>query len=123
VSLISVLNSVQTYVSISPTRQVYGAAPPSQITPLGARTFGTWTLISAIVRIRTAYAIDNPEAYALAFATFAVAGLHFYSEWLYFGTVRTPWAKGGKGKGSWGPLLVATGTSLWMANVWGGYVR
>ncbi|KAI9756656.1 MAG: hypothetical protein M4579_003745 [Chaenotheca gracillima] len=122
VSLISALNSVQAYVSLGPTRQVYGGPRSTgQITSLGARTFGTWTFLSAVIRFRAAYAIDQPEVYLLAFTTFAIAGAHFGSEWLAFRTVQTPWKRGGKG--SVGPLCVASITGVWMWLCWGDYVR
>ena len=88
----------------------------SPVTPLSARTFGTWTAISSIVRLYAAYNIQAPVVYQLCFWTFVVAGFHFYSEWLVFGTARF-------GRGLAGPLAVATGSGVWMIAQWGGYVR
>jgi hypothetical protein len=126
VSLVSVLNSVQAYISLAPTRKVYPGPSPttastpaaalSPVTPLSARTFGTWTLISSIVRLYAAYHISNPQVYELAFWTYGVAWLHFGSEWFVFGSTRF-------GPGLAGPVVVASGSLVWMWSQWGYYVQ
>lgn len=128
VSFVSLANTVQCYTTTHFTKQVYLGPKPSPSnplrtptdslspsTPLSSRTFGTWTLITAIIRFYAAYHISNPQIYELAFATYLVAGFHFYSEWLWFGTAR--W-----GKGIVGPAVVSTCTVAWMWSVWGSYV-
>lgn len=92
------------------------SATTSPVTPLSARTFGTWTTITALVRLYAAYHIDNGPVYELALWSFVVAGGHFYTEWLVYGTAR--W-----GRGLLGPLCVATGTGAWMVLQWGSYVK
>ena len=72
--------------------------------------------MAALVRLYAAYHITNPQLYQLAFATYLVAALHFYSEWLVFGTAR--W-----GKGILGPAVVSVVSLGWMWSVWGDYVR
>ena len=126
VSLVSVLNSIQAYVSLAPTQKVYtGPSPtkattPSQalspVTPLSARTFGTWTLLSSVIRLYAAYHISNPQVYELAFWSYAIAWAHFGSEWLGFGSTRL-------GAGLAGPLVVSNASLVWMWSQWGFYVK
>jgi hypothetical protein len=79
----------------------------SPVTPLSARTFGTWTLLSAIIRSYAAYNIDNKQVFEIAFCSYLIAFLHFFSEWLVFGSTRF-------GKGLAGPAIVSTLTMTWM---------
>ena len=67
------------------------------------------------MRLYAAYNIDNPAFYQLAYWTYLVAFGHFMSEWFIFGTCR--W-----GKPLAGPVVVSTGTLVWMWWVWGDYV-
>ena len=91
-------------------------ADSSPVTPLSARTFGTWTAITAIVRLYAAYNINSKPMYELAFWTYVVAFTHFMSEWLVFGSTR--W-----GKGLAGPAIVATTSLIWMYTQWDYYVK
>lgn len=129
VSILSVGNSIQAYLTLSYTSQVYlgpanaskpatayNPAPNSPATPLQSRTFGTWTLIQSLIRLYAAYNIENGKIYQMAFLTYAVAWCHFVSEWQVFGTAR--W-----GRGLAGPLVVSTGSLLWMWMQWGFYVQ
>lgn len=117
--MVSIANSMQAYISLKGTQEVYAgpAASPnskpgkessSPVTPLSARTFGTWTAISSIVRLYAAYHINDPTIYEICMWTFGIAFAHFMSEWLVFGTAR--WSRGLAG-----PVFVATGTLTWMA--------
>ncbi|KAI9747755.1 MAG: ergosterol biosynthesis protein [Lichina confinis] len=106
VSIVSALNSVQAYSTLSYTKRVYSAAP-EQVTGLSGRTFGTWTFLSSVIRLYAAYDISNPTLYQLAFATYAVAFVHFVGEWRLFKTAA--W-----GSGLAAPIFVATGTLTWM---------
>jgi len=125
VSIIAVGNSIQAYSTLTFTSQVYAgsssdipktpSSSTSPATPLSSRTFGTWTLIQSIVRLYAAYNIDNPQIYQMAILTYAVAWLHFMSEWWVFGTAR--W-----GRGLAGPVFVATGSLVWMSAQWGYYI-
>lgn len=105
--VVSVFNSVQTYL-LGPTltRRVY-EAQPAETTGLLARTFGTWTVISAIIRFYGAYHVSNQQVYELTLALYLVALAHFGSEWFYYGTAK--W-----GKGIAGPAIVATTSVVWM---------
>jgi len=126
VSLVSVGNSIQAYSTLHFTQQVYLGSSSSKaasksssgspVTPLSARTFGTWTFLSSIIRLWAAYNIDNPQVYQLALWTYSIALFHFASEWLVFGTAR--W-----GKGLAGPVFVSTGSLLWMVSQWSFYVQ
>ncbi|KAI1326105.1 transmembrane domain-containing protein [Xylariaceae sp. FL0255] len=55
-----------------------------QITPLAARLFGTYTLISAIVRIYASYNLHLAPVYNIALWTYVVALFHFGSEWAVY---------------------------------------
>ncbi|KAJ9629709.1 ergosterol biosynthesis protein [Taxawa tesnikishii (nom. ined.)] len=137
ISVVSMANSIQAYVSLAPTQRVYcgpaatptlngsklpAGVPPntvrntSPVTPLSARTFGTWTAITAVVRLYAAYHIENQAVYEMALWTFGVAWAHFMSEWWIFKTTR--W-----GKGLAGPAAVSTGTLVWMWLQWDFYVK
>ncbi|KAL9637728.1 MAG: hypothetical protein Q9204_001760 [Flavoplaca sp. TL-2023a] len=114
-SVVSIGNSVQSYLTTSYTRRVY-SAPETTVTPLHARTFGTYTALASIIRLYAAYNITNPMLYQLAIWTYIVALGHFYSEWLVFGTAR--W-----GKGLAGPVIISVSSLAWMVIEWGVYVR
>ncbi|KAK9237023.1 hypothetical protein V1525DRAFT_405071 [Lipomyces kononenkoae] len=107
ISVVSAFNSAQSYFGgLSLTRRVY-EANPAQVTGLSARTFGTWTFVTALVRLYGAYCIDNPAVYDITYATYIVAFMHFSSEWLIYKTAKL-------GKGLAGPLIVSTTTLVWM---------
>ena len=107
ISVVSIFNSLQTYQKdLTLTKRVYNAKP-QQVTNLSARTFGTWTLITSIVRLYGAYYITNPQVYQLTQFTFGVAAVHFVSEWLIYRTTLL-------GKGLAGPLIVSSLSLGWM---------
>ncbi|KAI0995558.1 hypothetical protein K3495_g12621 [Podosphaera aphanis] len=123
ISVISIGNSIQAYCTLSYTARVYNgssawrknpASWQSPVTPLSARTFGTWTTIQSLVRMYAAYNISEVAFYQLAFCTFLVAFGHFMSEWIIYRT--TSW-----GPGLAGPIFVSTGTLAWMLVQWNYY--
>ncbi|KAK6429989.1 ergosterol biosynthesis protein [Oleoguttula sp. CCFEE 5521] len=135
-SAISLANSIQAYTTLARTREVYAGPAPSTykapsnpltlmftaipnpnspVTPLSARTFGTWTALAAVIRFYCAYSLNDPRFYQLALWTYGVAWMHFVSEWWVFGSVR--WGRGGASS-----ITVATVTLGWMFSVWGSYV-
>ncbi|GAB7346070.1 hypothetical protein MBLNU457_4832t1 [Dothideomycetes sp. NU457] len=128
ISVVSMANSIQSYSTLEATQKVYcgpkqpsvsSKTPPkdiSPVTPLSARTFGTWTAITAIVRLYAAYHLHNREFYELAMWTFGVAWAHFLSEWFVFKTTRL-------GAGLIGPLVVSTTSLVWMWSAWDYYVK
>jgi hypothetical protein len=62
-----------------------------------------------------AYNINDGRFYSLAMWVYAVAWMHFVSEWLVFRTAK--W-----GEGLAGPVIVSTGSLIWMFVQWGSYV-
>jgi len=115
ISVVSLGNSIQAYFSLAGSQQVYAGTAPSRVTPLSARTFGTWTALSSIIRLYGAYHIDNPAVYEITLWTFGIAFGHFALEWLVYGTAKL-------GKGLAGPLVVSTVTASWMMMQWSAYV-
>ncbi|SCV01643.1 LAMI_0G12772g1_1 [Lachancea mirantina] len=109
ISVVSVFNSLQTYISgLELTRRVY-ERKPSEVTPLSARTFGTWTFISSVIRLYGALYLNEEHVFQLVFISYIVALLHFGSELILFRTCKF-------GKGFLGPLVVSTTSLLWMYN-------
>jgi len=115
VAVISVGNTVQAFLTPRNTRQVY-AQSGQEITSLSSRIFGTYTFVSAVIRLYAAYNISNPQLYQLAMWAYLIAWGHFFSEWLVFGTAA--W-----GKGLAGPVFISTGSLVWMFSQWGYYVQ
>ncbi|MCJ1402459.1 ergosterol biosynthesis protein [Xylographa trunciseda] len=108
VSFFAISNSINSYRSLRWPRQTYASAlAASQVTPFAARVYGTWTFLSAVVRLYAAYRIDNPDFYHLTLATFVIALLHFASEWLVYGTMQAD-------AGCATVMLVAVGSTAWM---------
>jgi hypothetical protein len=132
VSVLAIGNTIQAYLTLSYTSRVYSEnpdkkapkptnpvtplAPRSTVTPLSARTFGTWTAVQTMVRFYAAYNIDNPAIYQMALGTYVIAFAHFGSEWFYFKTVK--W-----GAPLAGPVIVSTVSMVWMIMQWGYYVK
>ena len=110
----SVGNTVQAYMTTDNTREVYSRSG-SETSALSSRIFGTWTIVSAMIRLYAAYNISNPQIYQLAIGAYAIAWAHFMSEWMVFKTVA--W-----GRGLAGPVLISTGSLVWMFSQWGYYV-
>lgn len=88
-----------------------------QVTPLTARLFGTWTLITSIVRIYAAYNLKYGHMYNLAIWTYVIALGHFASEMFVFKTL------GPFGKAQAGPFIVAGIALCWMPSVRSHYVQ
>jgi hypothetical protein len=110
VSVVSAINSLESYRSDNYVATIYNgrtANGRSSTSPLSSRTFGTWTFLSAVVRMYAAYHITTPAVYDLAIWTFGIALVHFIGEWLVFGTAQL--------KGRFvSPLIVASSTLTWM---------
>ena len=70
-----------------------------------ARMYGTWTMLSSVVRIYAALTIEDQHMYSLAVSTYAIAVFHFAVERYVYGAQdsRTRWA-----------LRVASGSLVWM---------
>lgn len=107
ISVVAVFNSVQTYISgLELTRKVY-EKNPQEVTPLSARTFGTWTLISSFIRLYGALYLNENHVFQLTFISYMIALFHFASEWLVYRTCKF-------GKGILGPLIVSSTSLIWM---------
>ncbi|KAF7715989.1 Uncharacterized protein PECH_004586 [Penicillium ucsense] len=105
VSVVSAVNSLQAYSSADYTSKLYtnGALV---LDSLSGRVFGTWTFLSAVIRMTAAYNIDSPIAYNLAMWTYGIALVHFTLE-LVVGNASL--------RGRFlSPLLVASGSLAWM---------
>ncbi|KAH7031671.1 uncharacterized protein B0I36DRAFT_324401 [Microdochium trichocladiopsis] len=93
-----------------------GQQSEDQVTPLAARLFGTYTLISAIVRIYASYNLHLAPIYNIALWTYIVAALHFGSEWAVFKTTHF-------GKPLFFPAFFASIGITWMVTQRGFYVE
>lgn len=80
---------------------------PAETTGLSARTFGTWTVISSVIRYTAAFHLNDPNVWNLVFASYAVAFVHFGLEWFVYRTAKF-------GKGLLGPLVVSTASLAWL---------
>jgi hypothetical protein len=85
-------------------------------TPLSSRTFAAWNFLSAMVRIHAAVDISNRLWYGLAVWTYAIAVVHFATEWLVFGTAAPSRDSAGPG------LALSTASLVWMLWCREGYV-
>lgn len=115
IGTISVVYSIQSFFSLAGAREIF-TAPTTLITPLQSRTFGTWAMLSSVVRLYAAYNIHNKQVYELCLATWVIAVLHFTSEWLVFKTALMR-------RGLASPILLAGITGAWMIVVKGYYVK
>ncbi|EJD06875.1 Erg28-like protein [Fomitiporia mediterranea MF3/22] len=86
VSTVALYNTVQCFCTSKLTRRVYNNAPV--VTDLQVRTFGVWTITSAVVRFYAAYHITEKAVYDLALFTYLIAFGHFSSELLIFRTAK-----------------------------------
>lgn len=110
---------MQAYLSTKYAQNLYiGSSATDNRSPanaLSARTFGTWTFLSSVVRWYAAYNIRNPVVYDMALWTYGIACVHFVSELVVF--------KSAQLRGRFvAPLLVASGTITWMVTVRGYYL-
>ncbi|KAI5862064.1 transmembrane domain-containing protein [Durotheca rogersii] len=93
-----------------------GARTQDQVTPLAARLFGTYTLISAIVRIYASYNLHLAPVYNIALWTYAVALVHFGSEWAIYRSARL-------GAPILFPFFFASVGIVWMVSQYNFYVE
>lgn len=87
-----------------------------QVTPLAARLFGTYTLISAIVRIYASYHLDLAPIYNIAMWTYIVAAVHFGTECFIYKTAPM-------NKPVLLPFFFASTGIAWMASQYSFYVK
>ncbi|KAF2237010.1 Erg28 protein [Viridothelium virens] len=116
VALTGIGNSIQSYSTLHYTQRIYNgqssdtgkpASETSSVTPLSARTFGTWSFVSSLVRFYCAYDITNKPLYDLAMWTCVTGMIHFGLEWSVFksGRIGVPLLS---------PVVVAGATFAWM---------
>ncbi|KAI1098742.1 Erg28-like protein [Jackrogersella minutella] len=79
-------DSTQKLLPASAASNPKGARTQDQVTPLAARLFGTYTIISAIVRIYAAYNLHLAPVYQMTLWTYVVALVHFGSEYAVYRT-------------------------------------
>lgn len=87
-----------------------------QLTPLAGRLFGTWTLITCIVRCYAAYNLHIGPFYDIAVWTYVVALCHFASELFVFKTMTF-------GLPQFFPFTLASVALIWMPMVRSHYVE
>ncbi|KAK7418903.1 ergosterol biosynthesis protein [Neonectria punicea] len=146
-SLTSIGNSLQSYVTLHFSRRVYNGRfirnpnlPPrtakfepedstaklipahndpkatDQLTPLAGRLFGTWTLITCVVRCYAAYNLHIGPVYTIAYWTYLVALGHFATELFIFKSMTF-------GVPQMFPFTLATLSLIWMPLVRDHYVE
>ncbi|KDN53228.1 Erg28-domain-containing protein [Tilletiaria anomala UBC 951] len=115
VSSLAILNCVQNYIDYQFSRKVYTSGGAS-VTPLSARTFGTWNLLSAVVRFYAAYNLHSKPIYEACMWTYVIALGHFGSEVLAFKTAKFT-------AGIISPLIVASTSLATMALQYRHYIR
>ncbi|KAG5937285.1 hypothetical protein E4U60_001995 [Claviceps pazoutovae] len=86
-----------------------------QMTPLAGRLFGTWTLITSIVRCYAAYNLHLGPMYNIAYWTYIVAFGHFFTEKFMFKSMTF-------GLPQVFPFTLATCALIWMPLVRDHYV-
>ncbi|KAM4058954.1 erg28 like protein [Hirsutella rhossiliensis] len=87
-----------------------------QVTPLAGRLFGTWTLITCIVRCYAAYNLHLGPVYNIAIWTYVVALGHFASELFVFKSMNF-------GLPQVFPFTLASCALIWMPMVRNYYVE
>ncbi|KAI0822459.1 Erg28-like protein [Trametes gibbosa] len=115
VAVTATLNTIGSLTSVAASRKLYNNAP-GLVNPLQSRTFGIWTLTSAVVRFYAAYNIENKMIYDIALFTYLFAFFHFGSELLIFRTARVALAV-------LSPVIVSTTSLIWMLTQYEFYVR
>ncbi|PIK62489.1 putative ergosterol biosynthetic protein 28 [Apostichopus japonicus] len=86
IAFMSLASSVQCFVESTLIIQTMYSQPTDQVNALIGRMFGTWTMLSGVVRLMCAVFIDNRPVYDLTLFTFIMVWLHFLSELLIFKT-------------------------------------
>lgn len=87
-----------------------------QLTPLAGRLFGTWTIITSIIRCYAAYNLHIGPMYTIAMWTYVVALGHFASELFVFRSMSF-------GVPQLFPFTLATMALIWMPMVRDYYVE
>ncbi|CAL1716528.1 unnamed protein product [Somion occarium] len=115
IAVVAAFNTVQNFATLKFTRRVY-CKKPAEVTPLQARTFAVWTLLSAVVRFYAAYHIHDKSIYDITLISYLIAFGHITSELFIFGT-------GGTQFPSLSPLIVSSTSMVWMLTQYDFYVK
>ncbi|CAG8723126.1 16528_t:CDS:2, partial [Dentiscutata heterogama] len=99
VSIVAFSNSIQNFVTVSITKQIYNAKP-EQVTELAARLFAVWTFTSGVIRFYASYNINNKTIYHITIWTYVIAFVYFATELLYFKSADI-------GPGALSPIIVS----------------
>ncbi|KAJ3402051.1 ergosterol biosynthesis protein [Chytridiales sp. JEL 0842] len=92
VGTLAIYNAAQCFIpSMRMTPRIY-ALKKAEVTDLMSRMMGTWTFTSAVIRVYTAYNMNNPVAYQMCMWTYAIALASFFSEVFVYKTapLRSP---------------------------------
>ncbi|KAL8962801.1 MAG: hypothetical protein Q9193_000854 [Seirophora villosa] len=112
----SILNTIQCYKSAHFARRTFnGPSSEAEVTPFASRLFGSWSFLSALIRLYAAYHIHDAHLYFLALCTYLIVLAHFAGELLVYGTMKV-------GGGLAPPLFVASTSVVWMLTQWSFYV-
>ncbi|KAI7886695.1 Erg28-domain-containing protein [Lichtheimia hyalospora FSU 10163] len=114
-SALGIFNSMQNFATDKLTKRLY-ANKPSEVTPLSARFFATWTWSVSMVRIYAAFHLQHKFMYELGIWTYVIALTHYLGELVVFGgcKINGPFMS---------PLCVAVSSLVWMWQQYGYYVK
>ncbi|KAH8100102.1 Erg28 like protein-domain-containing protein [Cristinia sonorae] len=115
IATVAFFNTIQNFTTLKFTRRVY-SKKVAEVTPLQARTFGVWTLLSAAVRFYAAYHIHEKSVYDITLISYLIAFGHITSELLIFGSAGIAFP-------SLSPLIVSSVSLLWMFSQYEFYVN
>ncbi|XP_014780849.1 ergosterol biosynthetic protein 28 homolog [Octopus bimaculoides] len=88
-SLISFANGMQSFVDMKFLHKSIYTNSTGSVNPLMARIFGTWSLLSAFLRISCSLDFSNSMLYHMTLVSFLMSSGHFLSELLWFQTAGT----------------------------------
>ncbi|KAH7102840.1 Erg28-like protein [Auriculariales sp. MPI-PUGE-AT-0066] len=102
---LALFNVAQNFTTTTLTKRVYSNT--TQVTDLSARTFGVWTLLSAVLRFYCAYNVRNAVLYDVTIWSYVIAFAHFGSEIFVFKTAKLVGP-------ALSPVIVASTSLIWM---------
>ena len=110
IAAVSFFNTLQCFTGTAATELVYsGSKGKHEVTPLMARMFANWTMLSAFIRFQCSRNCYRQRLlYQVTMFTFAMALLHFSFECIVYGTVEF------NSFGFLSPLFVASISLIWM---------
>lgn len=85
-AFMSLASAVQCFVESTLIIQTMYSQPTDHVNALIGRMFGTWTILSGVVRLMCAMFIHNRPVYDLTLFSFILVWLHFLSELFIFKT-------------------------------------